>query len=134
MVRNAYFSKRKFFLWTLLFAFGIIVCENGATAGEEVSYSARGRRDPFTPLVTQAVRAASGLSGIESIEEVTIEGIVYDPKNGSVVVLNGSVLKEGEEAGNFKVLQIKPDGAWFLINGTKVFKPMYQGDAQKETA
>lgn len=131
-VRDVNFSKTALFLWTLISAFGIIVCENGATAGEKILYNAHGRRDPFTPLVTQAAKTAAGLAGVETIDEVTIEGIVYDPKAGSVVVINGSVLREGEESGSVKVLRIRPDGAWFLVNGTQVFKSMYQSEAQKE--
>ena len=131
-VRDVNFSKGRLFLWTLILAFGIIVIENTATVGEEALYNSHGRRDPFVPLVSQTTKTAAGLAGVETVEEVTIEGVVYDPKHGSVVVINGSVMKEGEESGSVKVLQIKSDGAWFLINGTRVFKPMYQNDDQKE--
>ena len=131
-VRNVNFSKTQLFLWTLISAFGIIFSEIDLTAGEVVGYNSHGRRDPFVPLVTQTARAVAGLAGVETAEEVKIEGVVYDPKRGSVVVINGSVMKEGEESGNVKVLQIKSDGAWFLISGTRVFKQMYQGDAQEE--
>ena len=131
-VRNAYFLHQALFLWTLIFAFGIIGCESGAQA-EELMYRSHGRRDPFTPLVTLSAKASAGLAGIESVEDVTIEGIVYDPKHGSVVVVNGAVMKEHEESGSLRVIQIKADGAWFLINGVKVYKPMYQeGDSPKE--
>src|SRR3989338_7115087 len=124
-IRNAYFLCQALFLWTLLSAFGIIVSESLAPA-EELVYRSHGKRDPFTPLVTLAAKTSAGLAGIESAEDVTIEGVVYDPKHGSVVVINGAVMKEGEESGSLKVLQIKADGAWFLINGVKVYKPMYQ--------
>ena len=131
-IRKVNFSKIRLFLWTLISAFGIIFCEGSVMAGEEVGYNSHGRRDPFAPLVTQNARIAAGLSGVETAEEVKIEGVVYDPKHGSVVVVNGTVMKEGEESGNVKVIQIKSDGAWFLIGGTRVFKRMYQADLQKE--
>lgn len=132
LVRNVNSLKVTLFMWTLISAFGIIICESDVRAGEDIFYNAHGRRDPFIPLVTQAARTSSGLAGVETAEEVTIEGVVYDPEHGSVVVINGSVLKEGEESGSVKVLRIRSDGAWFLINGAQVFKPMYQSETQKE--
>lgn len=125
LVRNTYFLRTALFFWTLIFPFGIMILESSAQA-EEVAYRSHGRRDPFTPLVTLAAKTSAGLTGIESVEDVTIEGIVYDPKHGSVVVVNGAVMKEGEESGSLKVVQIKADGVWFLVNGAKVYKPMYQ--------
>ncbi|GEM_PF-380931 len=131
LLRNAYFFRGAFFLWTLFFAFGIINFESSAFS-EEPAYDPHGRRDPLIPLVTLTAKASTGLAAVESVEDVMIEGIVYDPKAGSVVVVNGAVMKEGEESGNIKVLQIRGDGAWFSINGLRVYKPMYQGDTQKE--
>ena len=126
------FMRFQFFLWYLLFSFGMILVSDfpGASAETE-GYDAHGQRDPFVPLVTSTMKASSsGLLGIESIENLIIEGIVYDPKHGSVVIVNGAILKEGEMMGNVKVLQIKPDGATFSVNGTEGFKPMYQEDSK----
>lgn len=131
-LKNAYFSKPQFFLWILLAVFGIILPERGLTADQKVGYDAHGRRDPFVPLVTLASKAAAGLTAVESAEDLTIEGVVYDPKRGSIVVVNGSVMKEGEELGNVKVLEIKSNGAWFLVSGTRAFKSIHQNDAQNE--
>ncbi len=131
-LRNAYFSKPQFFLWILLALFGMILPVRGLTADQKVGYDAHGRRDPFVPLVTLASKAAAGLTAVESAEDLTIEGVVYDPKRGSIVVVNGSVMKEGEELGNVKVLEIKSNGAWFLVSGTRAFKSIHQNDAQNE--
>ena len=92
-------------------------------------YDPHGKRDPFVPLVTLSSKVSSGLLGVESIDEITVEGIVYDPK-GSIVIVNGSVLKEGEEFGSVKVVAIRPNGAEFSINGAKVFKALYQDEAK----
>ena len=131
-LRNAYFFKPQFFLWILLALFGMILPVRGLTADQKVGYDAHGRRDPFVPLVTLASKAAAGLTAVESAEDLTIEGVVYDPKRGSIVVVNGSVMKEGEELGNVKVLEIKSNGAWFLVSGTRAFKSIHQNDAQNE--
>ena len=67
---------------------------------------------------------------VETIEELSVEGIVYDPK-GSVVIVNGTVLKEGEELGAVKVLKIQENGALFSINGVESFKPLYEDSKKK---
>ena len=96
-------------------------------------YDARGRRDPFVPLVTQTTRqVASGLIGVQSIDEISIQGVIYDPKKGSMVIVNGSLLKEGEEEGTVKVLKIETDGALFSINGIEGYKAQYASEQPKK--
>ena len=101
-----------------------------AVAAEEGLYNPHGKRDPFVSLVTTATRVSSGLVSVENIEELNVEGIVYDPK-GSIIVVNGTVLKEGEELGAVKVLKIREDGALFSINGVESFKPLYEDSKKK---
>ncbi len=96
-------------------------------------YSARGRRDPFVPLVTQSTRqVASGLLGVQSIDEISIQGVIYDPKNGSMVIVNDSLLKEGDEEGTVKVLRIDTDGALFSINGIEGYKTQYVSEQPRK--
>lgn len=116
----------RLFLWILLITFDIICLDLSAFATEAVTYDGHAKRDPFVPLVTDSSQQASGLLGVESIDEVVIEGVVYDPKKGSIVIVNGSVLREGEESGSVKVLQVKPDGALVSVNGAEAFKTMFQ--------
>ncbi len=81
------------------------------------------------PLVTTASRqVASGLIGVESLDEITLQGIIFDPKNGSMVIANDSMMKEGEEQGAVKVLKIEADGALFSVNGIEGFKAQYSSD------
>lgn len=120
----------RFFLWILLVAFGMIFLSEPSNAAAAAVYNAHGKRDPFVPLVTFTTRESSGLIGVEGVDEILIEGIVYDPKKGSIVIMNGSVLKEGEEVGNVKVTVIKPDGVTFLLNGIEQSKSMYQEENQ----
>src|SRR3989338_5005104 len=101
----------RFFLWNLLLAFGMICVAGTLFADEKTSYNARGRRDPFIPLVTLTMKSSSSnLLGIDNIEDLTVEGVVYDPKQGSVVIVNGAVLREGEELGGVKVLKVESKG------------------------
>jgi hypothetical protein len=118
-------------LWILLPAFGTLFLCGGSFAEEEILYDPHAKRDPFMPLVTANSRDASGLVGIETADDIRIEGIVYDPK-GSVVIVNGSLMKEGEESVNLKVVSIKPTGVLFLINGVEEFRPLYREESNKE--
>jgi len=121
-------------LWNLLLCFGMILAVSRIVfAADEEMYDAHGKRDPFVPLVTSTMRSASsGLLGVDNIEDLSIEGIVYDPAHGSAVIVNGAILKEGEELGSVKVLEIKPEGAKFLINGLVGFKAIYQEDSMNK--
>ena len=118
------------FFWILWPAFGIILPNRRCAA--DVAYDPHGKRDPFTPLVTLTSKESSGLLGAETADELTIEGIVYDPKKGSVIIVNGSVLKEGEEIGKMKIVEIRRDGVVISMNGSKTFKPMYKKEEEKE--
>ncbi|OIO37941.1 MAG: hypothetical protein AUJ72_03490 [Candidatus Omnitrophica bacterium CG1_02_46_14] len=125
------FQKKQFFLWNLLICFGMILSSlSFVNAAEQEMHNAHGKRDPFVPLVTTTMKSSSsGLLGIENIDELSIEGVVYDPGHGSVVIVNGAILKEGEELGSVKVLKISPEGARFLVNGAEGFKPIYQEES-----
>lgn len=117
----------RFFWWNLLLAFGMICTSSALMAAEESMYNAHGKRDPFIPLVTLTMRSSSSnLLGVDSIDDLVIEGVVYDPQQGSVVIVNGTVLKEGEELGGVKLVKVKVSGAFFLINGVSGFKEIYQ--------
>jgi len=115
--------KTKFFLWIVGLAFVMISSVDGLCADKAV-YDAHGKRDPFVPLVTMSTRESSGLVGVEGVDDIAIEGIVYDPK-GSVIIVNGAVMKEGDELGNIKVLKIESKGARFLLNGTEAYIALY---------
>jgi hypothetical protein len=122
--------KRKFFLWILPALFAIIAAVPGPAMADEISYDSHGKRDPFMPLITLTSKDSTGLMGVETVDELSLEGLVYDPKNGSIIVINGSVLKEGDEVSGVKVIKIKADGATLSLNGLETFKPMYQDDSK----
>ena len=126
------FSCFRFFLWLFLVPFGIILLFSSSCPAEESLYTAKGKRDPFAQLITTGTRQTSGgLLSVESAEEITVEGIVYAGHKDSIVIANGSVMKEGDEVGNVKVLEIKPEGAVFSINGVEAYKPLYQEEIKK---
>ena len=121
-----------FFLWILGLTFGMIF--PGTVAAEEKKlYNVKGKRDPFVQLVGVSSKASTGgLLGVETIEEILVEGIVIDanPKS-SVVIVNGSVMKEGQEVGNVKLLKIESQGATFSVNGIEGYRALYQEKNEK---
>ena len=120
----------RFFLWHLLLAFGIIFMSKPSLAAEKSLYNAHGKRDPFIPLVTSTMKSSSSnLLGVDNIEDVVVEGVVYDARKGSIVIVNGTILREGEELGSVKVLKVQPNGARFLVNGVEGFREIYQEDS-----
>ena len=120
------------FLWILLGCFGMLGSfqKSDAVAAEvDTLYDAKGRRDPFVQLVNRGGGDTSAIHSVETADELLIEGIASDTK-GSLVIVNGTVMREGEESGQVKVLKISKNGALFSVNGIDTFKEIYQ-DKQK---
>ncbi len=115
------------FLWIPIFSSVMIVaCQ--ADAAEKALYTAKGQRDPFVQLLSAgAKQAVSGLIGVDSLEDIRVEGVVADANpNLSIAIVNGTVMKSGEEIGVVKLLNIGTDGVLFSVNGVEGFKPLYQ--------
>ena len=126
--------RKRLFLWILSCAFGIILSCGAVFAQETGLYHSQNKRDPFVPLVGLTTRhSAAGLLGVENIDEIQIEGVMVeaDPRE-SIVVVNGSVLKTGEEVGSVKVLAIRQEGARFSVNGVEGFKTLYQDETKSK--
>lgn len=105
-----------------------------AHASDKVVYNSHERRDPFKPLLRgkKIITVVSGLYGVESVDQIRLEGLVYDPQRGSLVIANDTVLGEGESEADVKVLEIKEDGVVFEILGKIEFKPFSPELATKE--
>jgi hypothetical protein len=78
----------------------------GRLTGAEYTYYSEGKRDPFVPLVTGEVITSLGIQSVETIEDVKLEGIVFDPSGESIAVLNGEIVREGEKAYNVEIVKI----------------------------
>ncbi len=76
-------------------------------AGEKFVYEKR-NRDPFQSLVTEDGKLLFG-SGILSLEDVYLEGIVWDPNGESVAMINGMILRQGDRIGDLQILKIESD-------------------------
>jgi hypothetical protein len=73
---------------------------------QKFSYTPQGKRDPFVPLVSPAGYRIN----LEEEDESTVqlEGIMYDPKGDSMVIINGELVKVGESVAGAVVSQIEP--------------------------
>lgn len=70
-------------------------------------YESRGKRDPFTPLIGQGkVKATVDLEDVASIAEIRLEGIAINAKGKTTAIMNGALLKEGDNVGIVKVIKI----------------------------
>jgi hypothetical protein len=86
-------------------------------------YENEGRRDPFVALVSKEGKLEVSYGIINSINDVILEGILYDPKGESAVVLNDILLKENDQIGNIKVKKIFQDRViLYFMDNEYVFK------------
>ena len=76
-------------------------------------YQSKGKRDPFIPLLTEGgqrihpsgydEQVPTGVAGL------ALQGIVYEKGGASYALINGEVVREGEEVEGVKVLKIDAD-------------------------
>jgi len=91
--------KKGFFL-------GLICILLGATVFAENNfvYDSKGKRDPFMPLVT----SQGYIVNVEEelfASEMNLEGIIYDAQGYSLAIINGKVVKVGDNIGSYTVLE-----------------------------
>ena len=87
----------------------VILGAQDLIAQNEYTYYSKGKRDPFIPLVTSEVRTSLGLRVVETIEDIKLEGVIFDPFGKSMAVLNGEVVKEGDKIYNVEIVKIYND-------------------------
>lgn len=82
-------------------------------SADEIRYDSGGRRDPFIPLV-----GPGGVVkyGFKSAGQFKVEGIIYDPVEGSYALINGEFLKEGDPVGNAQLISILKDRVVLSVN------------------
>jgi len=99
---------------------GTILCAESAFCATverpvivDFTYESNKRPDPFTPPRTEEVTVAkkkgSGIADAEVVEDLQLQGIVWDPNAESFIFLNGQVLKKGQTVGPVTVVTIGRD-------------------------
>ncbi|TRZ96165.1 hypothetical protein D4R78_01550 [bacterium] len=82
-------------------------------AKELAGYDAKSRRDPFIPLVTSDGRLLNLETKADS-SSLNLEGIIYDSDDLSYAVVNGEVVKVGDEVNGYDVLKIEKNKVIFI--------------------
>lgn len=77
---------------------------------EEIRYDSGARRDPFIPLIGEGgMLAAKGFDP----NGLNVEGIIFDPIEGSMVLINGELYKQGDHVLNANIINIFNDRVIF---------------------
>ena len=82
-------------------------------------YDARGRRDPFLPLIRDGQLVdirGDGSSESGPTSTPVLYGILWDPGGASIALINGVEAKVGDRIDDYKVAEIRRD-AVVLTNG-----------------
>jgi len=96
------------------------VCYTAFAEGEFV-YDAKGKRDPFIPLISGSGGGyASDAYEASAAEDIRLEGIVWDDVKGSIAIINGEIAREGDPVGTIKILKINKDNVIFDVGGKSV--------------
>lgn len=82
----------------------------------EFTYDAKGRRDPFVSPGTKETRGPKAYD----TGDFTVEGIIFDPANESLAVINGKVLREMESLGGFRIDKIERTGVHLSREETRL--------------
>jgi hypothetical protein len=99
-------------------------------AQEQFTYDAKGKRNPFIPLVTSDGRLLKLDKG-ESQGGLLIEGIIYDKQGRSFAIVNGAVVGIGDMVADYQVLKIEENKVIFIKEG-QAFEVEINKEEKKE--
>jgi len=85
----------------LFFSLGALAAAKGFL---DFTYDSKGKRDPFVPLVGGELSAVAPET---FAGEFRLEGIILDPREGSLAIINGKVVREGDTLVGYRVDKIK---------------------------
>ncbi len=90
----------------------LLISASEAFAVSEVLYDSGNRRDPFVSLAGDENTLATGTSS-----GIKLEGIIYDPGERSMAILNGKSYQKGDIVGDATVLKISKDHVVVSVDG-----------------
>lgn len=115
MLRNK-IQNFKTFGFLLLFSALCLAFLTCCFAQEQFLYDAKGKRDPFIPLVTPDGRLLK-LEQEEGVAGLLLEGIIYDKNGTSCAIVNSEIVRIGDKVGEFQVLKIEEKKVIFIKEG-----------------
>lgn len=91
---------------SLLGALLFMLIFSASVLAEQIRYDNGGRRDCFIPLVN-----TEGIVDDKKFDasDINIEGIVFDPIEGSMVLINNEFYKEGDHVNGANIITIFRD-------------------------
>jgi len=117
-------NRLTIFLLFFLCLYSILFAEEGFI------YDAKGKRNPFIPLVTSDGRLLKLDKG-ESQGGLLIEGIIYDKQGRSFAIVNGAVVGIGDMVADYQVLKIEENKVIFIKEG-QAFEVEINKEEKKE--
>ena len=107
------FLRAKFFTAII----GFLFCFFSVASAAEIQYHNGDRKDPFIPLVDPTGKVAVGAAAPK--DALKVEGIIFDPIEGSYALINGKFYKQGDTAENAIVVSILKDRVILSVNDTE---------------
>ena len=119
--------NKRFFLGLILF---FIFC-TVSFAQEEFVYDAKGKRNPFIPLVTPEGRLLKlDKQEATSVDGLAVEGIIYDKFGRSFAIVNTNVVGIGDIVGDYQDLKIQQNKVIFIKDGEPLEIELTKEDVQ----
>lgn len=101
-----------------IFLFLFLIISPSVFGQGEFVYNAKGKRNPFIPLVTAEGRLLKlDKQETASSGELAIEGIIYDKGGRSFAIVNTEVVGVGDSVGDYQVLKIFENKVVFIKDG-----------------
>lgn len=91
---------------------------------EQFIYDSNHRRDPFSPLVSSSGEMLQASPSVLSAENISLEGIIWDPKGVSVAIINGTIVKEGDMVDTIAIKKIADNYVVVLIGDAEKIIPL----------
>ncbi len=82
---------------------GALLMNGSFSFSEEIRYDSGSRRDPFVPVKEQKAVAKP-----RGVTDILVEGIVYDQKGKSIVIIHGEAYSVGQMIGPQKLVEVHP--------------------------
>jgi len=105
----------------LVLVFFIFLSSSAALAEEKTSfvYDSHDKRDPFWSLVSPSGAVITYDKNLRH-GDLSLEGVIYDPKGKSLAIINGKVFKIGSQIAGYTLFKVE-ESRVFLTKDSKEF-------------
>ncbi|MFH1877575.1 MAG: hypothetical protein ABH883_02060 [Candidatus Omnitrophota bacterium] len=89
-----------------------------ASEGSGTVYQSYGRRDPFVPLIGVHTKGAGEktLSDVFTVDDISLQGILCDGDGEKKAILNGEIVKAGDQKGLVSIVGISDNAVTVKID------------------